>query len=434
MVSSTLPLDPAALRSDFPILERPMADGHRLVYLDAGATSQRPRPVIEAEQRFLETDNAAVKRGAHQLADAATDAYETARERVASFIGATDPHELVFTKNATEALNLVAHALGSAGPDGRVGNIQVPEALRVGEGDEILVTEMEHHANLVPWQELARRTGARLRYIPVGDDFHLDLSDLGELLTERTKVLALAHQSNVLGTVNPIRELAAAARAVGAITVLDACQSVPHMPIDLPDLGVDLAAFSGHKMLGPTGIGGLWGRADLLAQMPPFMTGGSMIELVTMEQTTFADPPARFEAGTPMISQAVGLAAACDYLDALGMDRVAAHEQTLTTRTIDGLENLPGVQILGPGAGPERSGAVAFTLEGRHPHDVGQVLDSRGIAVRVGHHCAWPLHRRFGVPGTTRASFSVHTSEEDVDALIDGMGFVIDFFRRFERA
>lgn len=427
MTGTVAPLDITAIRDDFPILRRRMADGRALVYLDSGATSQRPQPVIDAETAFLSIDNAAVKRGSHQLAEAATDAYESARERVARFIGAPRPEEVVFTKNATEAVNLVAYSLGAGGAG-------VPEHLVIGEGDEILVTEMEHHANLVPWQELARRSGARLRWIPLGEDFRLDLSSVDSLLTERTKVLALTHQSNVLGTVNPVRELAAAAHAVGALTVLDACQSVPHMPMDVSDLGVDLVAFSGHKMLGPTGIGVLWGRYELLAQMPPFLTGGSMIETVTMEGSTYAEPPARFEAGTPMVSQAVGLAAACDYLEGLGMEAVAAHEQALTARAIRGLESLDGVRIIGPAAGGAdeyRAGAVAVDLAGRHPHDVGQVLDSLGIQVRVGHHCAWPLHRRYGLMGTTRASFAPYTTIEEVDALIDGMEQVIEFFRRF---
>ena len=296
---------------------------------------------------------------------------------------------MVFTKNATEALNLVARSLGS-------GDSSTPEHLRVREGDEILVTEMEHHANLVPWQELARRTGATLRWIPVAEDFTLDLTELGSLVTERTKVIAFTHQSNVLGTLNPVGRLVEAARAVGALTVLDAAQSAPHMPFDVAELGVDLVALSGHKMLGPTGVGVLWGRYELLEQLPPFLTGGSMIELVDMEHSTFAEPPARFEAGTPPISQAVGLAAACDYLDALGMEQIAVHEQALTQRALAGLAGIDGVRIIGPALSPERTGAVSFDVAGRHPHDIGQVLDSLGLEVRVGHHCAWPLHRRFG--------------------------------------
>ena len=419
-------LDVAAVRQDFPILRSTLADGRPLVYLDSGATSQRPRQVIEAEVEFLTTSNAAVKRGAHQLAEAATDRYESARETVAAFVGATDPRELVFTRNATEALNLVAYALGN-------GDDATPEHLRVRAGDEILVTEMEHHANLVPWQELARRTGATLRHIPLGEDFALDLVDLGSLVTERTKVVAFTHQSNVTGTVNPVATLGEAARAVGALTVLDACQSVPHMPVDVAALGVDFLAFSGHKMLGPTGIGALWGRYELLAELPPFLLGGSMIEVVHLDRSTYAEPPARFEAGTPPISQAVGLAAACDYLSALGMDAVAEHEHALTARALEHLAGMDRVRVIGAPAGPERSGAVSFAVEGIHPHDVGQVLDSLGVQVRVGHHCAWPLHRRYGVPGTTRASFSVYSTLDEVDAFADGLAQTLAFFQGFGR-
>ncbi|MGP9536878.1 aminotransferase class V-fold PLP-dependent enzyme [Brachybacterium sp. AOP43-C2-M15] len=414
-------LDIEAIRADFPILDRMLDEDTPMIYLDGGATSQRPRQVIDAEVAYLTRDHAAVKRGAHRMAAAATDAYEGSRERVADFVGAPSPDEIVFTKNATEALNLVSHSLGS-------GDASTPDHLRVREGDEILVTEMEHHANLVPWQELARRTGATLRWIPLAEDFTLDLTDLGSLLTERTRVLALTHQSNVLGTVNPVGRLVEAARAVGALTVLDAAQSAPHMPFDVAALGADLVALSGHKMLGPTGIGVLWGRRELLAQMPPFLTGGSMIETVHMDRTTYAEPPARFEAGTPPISQAVGLAAACDYLDALGMDRIAAHEQALTQQALRGLASIEGVRIIGPAASPQRAGAVSFDVAGRHPHDIGQVLDSLGIEVRVGHHCAWPLHRRYGLHGTTRASFSVHTTAAEVDALVAGVAHAVDFF------
>ncbi|GAA4527006.1 SufS family cysteine desulfurase [Brachybacterium paraconglomeratum] len=416
--------DVDAIRADFPILTRMLDPDTPMIYLDGGATSQRPRQVIDAEVAYLLNDNAAVKRGAHRMAGLATDAYEGARERIADFLGAPSPDEVVFTKNATEALNLVAYSLGN-------GDASTPARLRVREGDEILVTEMEHHANLVPWQELARRTGATLRWIPVTDDFTLDLTGLDSLVTERTKVIAFTHQSNVLGTVNPVATLVEAARAVGALTVLDAAQSAPHMPFDVAALGVDFVALSGHKMLGPSGIGVLWGRYELLAAMPPFLTGGSMIELVHMDHSTFAEPPARFEAGTPPISQAVGLAAACDYLDALGMERIAAHEQALTQQALTGLAAIDGVRIIGPAASPSRTGAVAFDVAGRHPHDVGQVLDSLGLEVRVGHHCAWPLHRRYGVHGTTRASFSVHTTAAEVDALVAGVAHTIDFFGSF---
>ncbi len=415
------PLDVEAIRADFPILERILADDMPLVYLDSGATSQRPRSVLEAEQHFLTTSNAAVKRGAHQLAEEATDAYEDARAQISRFIGAAAPEELAFTKNATEALNLIAYALGN-------GDASTPEHLRVREGDEILVTEMEHHANLVPWQELARRTGARLRWIPLTDEFTLDLDRLDDLLTERTKVFAFTHQSNVLGTINLVQELCARAHEVGALAVVDACQSVPHLPVNLMEIGADFAAFSGHKMLGPTGIGGFWGRMELLEYLPPFLTGGSMIENVTMEASTYAAPPARFEAGTPPISQAVGLAAACTYLEQFGMEAVAAHERELTTRALDGLAQIPAVRVLGPQAGAARGGAISFVLDGVHTHDVGQVLDAFGIAVRIGHHCAWPLHRRYGVSGSTRASVGIHTTSEEIDLFVEGVSRTVEFF------
>lgn len=419
--------DVNTVRSDFPILSRTAADGSPLIYLDSGATSQRPQQVMDAETSFVLGSNAAVKRGAHQLAEAATDAYEDARETIAKFIGAASASEVVFTKNATEALNLVAYALGN-------GDDTTPERLRVGPGDEILITEMEHHANLVPWQELARRTGATLRWLPLTDDFQLDLTDLDTLINERTKVVAFTHQSNVTGTINPVAALVEAAKKVGALTVLDACQSVPHMPVDVQQLDVDFLAFSGHKMLAPTGIGVLWGRYKLLKDLPPFMLGGSMIEIVTMEHTTYAEPPARFEAGTPPTSQAVALAAACDYLTELGMDNVAAHQARLVERAIAGLSRIDGVRIIGPGlnsTATERTGAVAFTIDGLHPHDVGQVLDSQGVLVRVGHHCAWPLHRRYGIHGSTRASFSVYNTEAEVDAFIEAVQKTIDYFNSF---
>ena len=424
MNAPSRPFDIEAIRADFPILGRMLDPETSMIYLDGGATSQRPRQVIDAEVAYLTHDNAAVKRGAHRMASAATDVFEDSRETVARFLGAPSPDEVVFTKNATEALNLVAYSLGN-------GDASTPEHLRVREGDEILVTEMEHHANLVPWQELARRTGATLRWIPMADDFTLDLSELDSLLTERTRVVAFTHQSNVLGTINPVARLVEAARAVGALTVLDAAQSAPHMPFDVAALGVDFVALSGHKMLGPTGIGVLWGRYEHLAAMPPFLTGGSMIEVVHLDHSTYAEPPARFEAGTPPISQAVGLAAACDYLSALGMPAIAEHERALTDRALRGLAGIDGVRIIGPAAGPERAGAVSFELAGRHPHDVGQVLDSLGIEVRVGHHCAWPLHRRFGLHGTTRASFSVHTTDAEVDAFLAGVAHTADFFGAF---
>jgi cysteine desulfurase/selenocysteine lyase len=413
-------LDAVALRADFPILSRTVRDGKPLVYLDSGATSQRPRQVLDAEREFLERHNAAVHRGAHQLAEEATDAYESARARIAAFVGA-DPASLVFTKNATEGINLVAYALSNAATAG-------PEAARftVGPGDEIVVTELEHHANLVPWQELCRRTGATLRWFSVGADGRLDLST--DPINERTKVVAFAHVSNVLGTELPVAELVRRARAVGALTVLDACQSVPHMPVSFTNLEVDFAAFSGHKMLGPSGVGVLYGQPDLLAAMPPFLTGGSMIEMVRMEGSTYAPPPQRFEAGVPMTSQAVGLGAAVDYLNAIGMDAVYAHEMALVGQALDGLAAIPGVRIIGPTDLVDRGGAVSFVVDGVHAHDVGQVLDDRGVAVRVGHHCAWPLHRRFGVAATVRATFHVYNTPDEVDALLDGVRAAQKFF------
>lgn len=415
----------ATLRAEFPLLETTPYGDTPLVYLDSGATSQKPRTVLDAERDFLTTHNAAVKRGAHTLAEASTDAFEHARARVARFLGARRPDEIAFTKNATESLNAIAYALGN-------GDATTPEHLRIQAGDEILVTEMEHHANLIPWQELARRTGATLRYIPLTDDFTLDLSALDALLTPRTKIVAFTHQSNVLGTINPVEQLVAAAKTVGALTVLDACQSAPHMPLNFAELGVDFAACSGHKMYAPSGVGVFWGRYELLAELPPFLTGGSMIHTVTMDGATWAEPPARFEAGTPPISQAVALGAACEWLDELGMDAVAAHERELTARALDGLSAINGVRILGPAASPTRAGAVSFIVDGVHTHDIGQLLDSSGIAVRVGHHCAAPLHARYGVRGSTRASFAVHNTLDDVDALIAGVARAIDFFRSFD--
>ncbi|WP_033440779.1 cysteine desulfurase [Saccharothrix sp. NRRL B-16314] len=431
MTTTATPLDVVGVRADFAILGRTVREDKRLVYLDSGATSQRPRQVLDAERAFVETANAAVHRGAHQLAEEATDAYEGARQKIADFVGVDSGgisgpaagSEIVFTKNATEGVNLVAYAMGNAATAG-------PEAerFRLGPGDEIVVTEMEHHANLVPWQQLAERTGATLRWFGVTDEGRLDLSNLDELVNARTKVVAFAHQSNVLGTVNPVRELADAARRVGALTVLDACQSVPHGPVDFKALGVDFAVFSGHKMLGPSGIGVLYGRRELLEALPPFLTGGSMIEMVRMAKSTFAPPPARFEAGVPMTSQAVALGAAVDYLTAVGMDRIAAHEHTLTEGALRGLGEIPGVRIVGPLDVVDRGGAVSFDVEGIHAHDVGQVLDSLGVAVRVGHHCAWPLHQRMNVAATVRASFYLYNTLDEVDALVDAVREAQRFF------
>lgn len=398
--------DVDALREDFPILRRTVDSGARLVYLDSGATTQKPLRVLDAERDFYLTHNAAVHRGAHQLAGEATEAYENARHTIARFVGA-DADEVVFTKNTTEGINLVAYALGN----GR----------RIGPGDRIVVTEMEHHANLVPWQQLAERTGATLDWFGLTDEGRLDLTRIDELLDERTKVLAVTHQSNVLGTLNPVRELAGRAHEFGTLVVVDGAQSVPHRPVDVGELGADFLAFSGHKMLGPNGVGVLWGRRELLADLPPFLTGGSMIEIVEMDRTTFLPPPQRFEAGVPMTSQAVGLAAAVDYLEALGMAEVAAHEDRLTARALELLQEIRGVRIVGPRDLVDRGSAVSFTVDGIHPHDVGQVLDERGVAVRVGHHCARPIVRRYGIPATTRASFYVYNTEAEVDALVEGV-------------
>jgi cysteine desulfurase/selenocysteine lyase len=412
------------IRADFPILERTVRDGKPLVYLDSGATSQRPVPVIDAEQEYVTGHNAAVHRGAHQLAEEATDFYESARMSIAAFIGVANSDEIVFTKNATEAINLVAYSLGNA----TWSDQPAAQRFRLGPGDEIVVTEMEHHANLIPWQELCRRTGAMLRWIKVTDDFRLDLTDLDDVINLRTKVVAFTHQSNVLGTINPVDVLVAAAHRVGALTVLDACQSVPHLPVDLPALGVDFAAFSGHKMLGPSGVGVLYGRYDLLAAMPPFLTGGSMIEQVFMDHATYAAPPARFEAGVPMTSQAVGLGAAVDYLRTVGMEAVAEHEAELTGYALQELIANPGVKIIGPASTVDRGGAVSFVVDGVHAHDVGQILDDAGVQVRVGHHCAWPLHRRFGIAATVRASFAVYNTTGEVDALVAAVRDAQRFF------
>lgn len=406
--------DLAAIRADFPILDRVMRGGNRLVYLDSGATSQRPRQVLDAERDFLLRSNGAVHRGAHQLMEEATDAYEDGRAAIAGFVGA-DPDELVFTKNATESLNLVSYVLGDDRFDAAV-----------GPGDVIVTTELEHHANLVPWQELARRTGATLRWYQVSGDGRIDLDSLR--LDERVKVVAFSHHSNVTGAVAPVAELVSRARAVGAFTVLDACQSVPHQPVDLHACGVDFAAFSGHKMLGPTGIGVLYGRRELLATSPPFLTGGSMIETVTMSSSTYAAPPQRFEAGTPMTSQVVGLAAAVRYLDAIGMETIDAHEQNLVRAALDGLTDIDGVRILGPTTMIDRGSPVSFVIDGVHAHDVGQVLDDEGIAVRVGHHCAMPLHRKFEVAATARASFALYNTVDEVDRLLAGVRRAVSFF------
>ncbi|PYY36349.1 aminotransferase class V-fold PLP-dependent enzyme [Curtobacterium sp. MCPF17_046] len=418
------------IRADFPILQQEV-NGQPLAYLDSGATAERPVQVLDAERRFLEQDNAAVHRGAHTLAALSTDAYEDARATVARFIGATSPSEVVWTANATDALNLVAYGLRNASA-GRGG----PEAdrFRIGPGDEVLVTEAEHHANLVPWQELAAATGATLRWVPVDDAGCWSAEDAVALVTERTRVVAFAHVSNVTGMIAPVAELVAAAHAVGALVVLDACQSAPHRPLDVRALDIDFAAFSGHKMLGPNGIGVLWGRQDLLDALPPFRTGGSMITTVTMDHTDFMPAPERFEAGTQPVSQAVALAEAVRYLEHIGMDRVQAHEEHLAQRMLTGLATVPGVSVVGPAAGVPRSGLASFVVDGVHAHDVSQYLDAQGIAVRSGHHCAQPLHRRLGLTATSRASTYVYTTDQDVDRFVTAVGGIRRYFGAEESA
>jgi cysteine desulfurase/selenocysteine lyase len=414
-----IPFDVDHIRADFPILQRRAGDGP-LIYLDSANTSQKPRVVVEAMEDHYLNHNANVARAMHTLGAEATAAFEAARARLAKFIGAQRSEEVVFTKNASEALNLCAHTLGA----------------QLKPGDEIVVSVMEHHSNLVPWQLLAERTGARLRWFDVTDEGRLDLDAAARdgLVNERTKIVSVAYVSNVLGTVNPIRRLAALAHTVGAVVVVDASQAVPQLPITVDGSGADLLAFTGHKMVGPTGIGVLWGRYDLLASLPPFLGGGEMIEVVRMTGSTYAPPPHRFEAGTPPIAQAVGLGVAADYLSELGMEQVAAHEQKITGYALSGLATVPGLRILGPAEPVERGGAVSFTMTAAdgspiHPHDVSQLLDARGIAVRGGHHCARPLHERFGIQSSTRASFYLYTTEAEIDALVEALNYTRDFFR-----
>jgi cysteine desulfurase/selenocysteine lyase len=409
-MSTTTAYDVAVIRKDFPILSREVRPGVPLVYLDSAATSQKPLAVLDAMRDYNEHHNANVHRGIHTLAEEATALYESARDKVATFIGAPDRREVVFAKNSTEALNLLAHVLP------------------FGPGDEVVITEMEHHSNIVPWQLACQRTGATLKWIGLTDDGRLDLADLDRVITERTKVVAFVHQSNLLGTVNPVAAVVARAREVGAYVVVDASQSVPHMPVDVSSLGVDAVAFTGHKMCGPTGIGVLWARLDLLEALPPFLGGGEMIDEVTMSGSTFAAPPHKFEAGTPPIAQAVGLGAAVDYLSELGMDAIHEHEQSLTAYLLDGLSSVPGLRVIGPTTMDQRGGAVSFVLDGIHPHDVGQLLDEHGVAVRVGHHCARPACLRYGVPATSRASLHLYSDTADVDALISGLARVRSFF------
>ena len=399
--------DAAAIRADFPIFDRKIRDGKRLVYLDSGATSQKPNVVIDAESNFYRLHNAAAHRGAHQLAEEATEAIESARATIANFLGGQED-EIVFTKSSTEALNLLAYSIGAA-PTGNKFHLKA--------GDEIVVSEMEHHANLIPWQQLAARTGAVLKWFEVTPEGRLDLSNINSVISPKTKIVALTHQSNVLGTINPLEALIKRTHEVGAVFILDACQSVPHMPVNVSELEIDFLAFSGHKAVGPTGVGVLWGRADLLAELPPFLFGGSMIESVTMTDATWAPAPRKFEPGVPNMAQIVGLGEAIKYLSNIGMSEIHNHEIALTEYGISKLTEITELRIIGPTDTVLRGGAVSFTLGEIHPHDLGQFLDDAGIAVRTGHHCAWPLTRKMGVPATTRASFYLYNTTEDIDQL-----------------
>ena len=406
--------DVEKVRADFPILGREV-NGHPLVYLDSANTSQKPRQVLDVMRSHYERHNGNVSRSVHTLGTEATEAYEGARAKVASFVNAVAPEEIVFVKNSTEAINLVAYAFSNASV---AGSSFADPRFRLGPGDEIVISEMEHHSNIVPWQLLCERTGATLRWFGLTDNGRLDESDVDGLINESTKLVSLVHMSNILGTVNATARITARVREVGALLLLDCSQSVPHLPIDVQDLDADFIAFTGHKMLAPTGIGVLWGRGELLAVMPPVLGGGSMIETVTMERTTYAAPPARFEAGTPPIAEAIALGAAVDYLTALDMRAVRWHEKELTAYALDALSTVPGLRIFGPSTPVGRGGTISFALDGIHPHDVGQVLDDEGVEVRVGHHCARPTCARFGVPATTRASFYVYTTNGEVDALV----------------
>jgi cysteine desulfurase / selenocysteine lyase len=414
-------LDVEAIRKDFPILAREV-HGVPLVYLDSANTSQKPQVVLDTLTEFYARHNANVARAVHTLGSEATDAYEAARDKVAAFVNAASRDEIVFTKNSSEALNLVAYAISNAT------TFPGADRFRIGPGDEVVVTEMEHHSNIVPWQLLCQRTGAKFRWLPIDDNGRLVESSIDETITERTKVVAFVHQSNALGTINPVTRLVERAHAVGALTVVDASQSAPHLPLDVQALGADFLAFTGHKLYGPTGVGVLWGRYDLLAALPPFLGGGEMIETVDLTGTTYAAPPHRFEAGTPMIAQAVGLGAAIDYVSAIGMDNIAAREHELVEYALPRLAAIDGVRIVGPADTADRGATIAFTLKGVHPHDVAQLLDEQGIAVRAGHHCARPVCVRYGVPATTRASFGIYTTIEEIDALLRGVENVKEVF------
>ena len=410
-------VDLSKYKKDFPIFVRKVRGGNPLIYLDSGATSQKPESVISAEANFYRTINAAVHRGAHLLAEEASEAYESARANVAKFIGA-NTDEVVFTKSATESLNMVAYSLGNPG-----------STPHISAGDEIVVSEMEHHANLIPWQQLAKRTGAKLTWFSITKDGRLELSDISKVITKKTKIVAITHQSNVFGTIIPLTEITKAAHSVGALVVLDACQSAPHFAIDVKKLDVDFLAFSGHKTLGPTGVGVLWGKAEVLEKLEPALFGGSMVDSVTMEGATWASAPRKFEAGVPNMAQAVGLSAAIDYLNIVGMDKIFEHEQELTQQLLTGLSKISGVNVVGPLDMKDRGGVISFTVDGVHPHDVGQVLDQYGIAVRTGHHCAWPLMKKLNLVGTTRASFHLYNDSDDINALLEAIEKVKSYFK-----
>jgi cysteine desulfurase/selenocysteine lyase len=413
-------LDTNVIRKDFPILGRTVRNGKKLVYLDSAATSQKPLSVLDAERNFYLNHNAAAHRGAHLLAEEATDAFEGARAVVADFISAQSS-EIVFTKSATESINVVSYGFSNHLPKN--------DPFYINEQNNIVVTQLEHHANLLPWQQLAKRSGAKLSWLGITKDAQIDISNIESVINEKTKIVAITHQSNVSGAITQLAPIVKRAREVGAILLLDACQSVPHMAVDVNKLDVDFLTYSGHKAVGPTGVGVLWGRSELLEKMEPMITGGSMIDHATIESATWAKAPKKFEAGVPNMAQAVGLGAALNYLTKIGMGRIHAHEEILVERALTGLQNISGVEIIGSKSSVNRGSAISFTIEGVHPHDVGQVLDDLGIAVRTGHHCAWPLMQELKLNATTRASFYLYNTPEEVDVFLDGINQVKKFFK-----
>ena len=413
-------LDTNVIRKDFPILGRTVRNGKKLVYLDSAATSQKPLSVLDAERNFYLNHNAAAHRGAHLLAEEATDAFEGARAVVADFISAQSS-EIVFTKSATESINVVSYGFSNHLPKN--------DPFYINEQNNIVVTQLEHHANLLPWQQLAKRSGAKLSWLGITKDAQMDISNIESVINEKTKIVAITHQSNVSGAITQLEPIVKRVREVGAIVLLDACQSVPHMAVDVNNLDVDFLTYSGHKAVGPTGVGVLWGRSELLEKMEPMITGGSMIDHATIESATWAKAPKKFEAGVPNMAQAVGLGAALNYLTKIGMGKIHAHEEILVERALTGLQNISGVEIIGSKSSRNRGSAISFTIEGVHPHDVGQVLDDLGIAVRTGHHCAWPLMQELKLNATTRASFYLYNTPEEVDVFLDGINQVKKFFK-----